>query len=61
MFPLVFFPQGNFMFDPSVQRLVQLFPEQFWTETAIGIALVGLALALAVTVLARRRTTRLER
>jgi len=61
LFHLVFFPQGNFMFDPSTQRLVQLFPEQFWIESAIGIALVGLALALAVTVLARRRTTRLER
>lgn len=61
LFHLVFFPQGNFMFDPRTQRLVQLFPDQLWTETAIGIAVVGLALAIVVTLLARRRAARLGR
>lgn len=61
LFHLVFFPQGNFMFDPRTQRLVQLFPGQFWTETATGIAFVGLALAIVVTLLARRRSARLGR
>lgn len=59
LFHRVFFPQGNFTFDPGTQRLVQLFPEQFWTETAIGIAAVGLVLAIVVTLLARRRAAQL--
>lgn len=58
LFHLVFFPQGNFLFDPSTQRLAQLFPEQFWTETSIAIAVVGLLLAAGVTALARRRAGR---
>ncbi len=59
LFHLVFFPQGNFSFDPRTERLTQLFPDQFWTETSIGIAALGLTLALAVTVFARRRASRL--
>jgi len=58
LFHLVFFPQGNFSFDPRSQRLTQLFPVQFWSETAIGIALVGITLALGVTLVARRRIAR---
>jgi integral membrane protein (TIGR01906 family) len=58
-FHLIFFPQGNFSFDPRTQRLTQLFPDQFWTETSAAIAVVGLALAVAVTVLARRQAARL--
>ncbi len=58
LFHLVFFPQGNFSFDPRTQRLTQLFPDQFWTETSIGVAIVGLVVAVAVTLLARRRAAR---
>lgn len=58
---LVFFPQGNFSFDPRTERLTQLFPDQFWTETAIGIAVVGLAIAIAVTLVARRLAVRTDR
>ena len=57
LFHLVFFPQGNFSFDPRTERLTQLFPDQFWTETSIGIAALGLTLALAVTLVARRRAS----
>ena len=60
LFHLVFFPQGNFSFDPRTERLTQLFPDQFWTETSIGIAVVGLAIAVAVTLVARRRATRVD-
>ena len=56
LFHRVFFPQGNFSFDPRTQRLTQLFPEQFWIETSVGVAVVGLALALLVSLYARRRT-----
>ncbi len=58
LFHLVFFPQGNFSFDPRTERLTQIFPDQFWTETSTGIAIVGLAVAVAITRLARRRATR---
>jgi integral membrane protein (TIGR01906 family) len=61
LFHLVFFPQGNFSFDPGTQRLTQLFPEQFWTETAIAIAVVGLLIGAGVTVAARRQAGRLQR
>lgn len=60
LFHLVFFPQGNFSFDPRTQRLTQLFPEPFWTETVIAIALVGLLLAAGITLAARRRAARLR-
>ena len=60
LFHQVFFPQGNFSFDPRTQRLPQLFPDQFWTETSIAIAVVGLLMAAAVSVVARWQADRLE-
>lgn len=57
-FHLIFFPEGNFLFDPRIQRLTQLFPEQLFIETATALALVGIAVAVAVTVLARRTARR---
>lgn len=59
LFHEVFFPQGNFSFDPRTQRLTQLFPDQFWTETSIAIAVVGLLFAAAISVIARRQAARL--
>ena len=56
LFHQVFFPQGNFSFDPRTQRLTQLFPDQFWTETSIAIAVVGLLTAAAVSLVARRQS-----
>ena len=59
LFHRVFFPQGNFSFDPRTQRLTQLFPDQFWTDTSIAIVLAGLAIAVVVTLVARRRAARM--
>lgn len=59
LFHLVFFPQGNFLFDPTTERITQLFPDQLFSETSIALAVAGLAIALAVTLTARRRATRL--
>ena len=59
LFHRVFFPQGNFSFDPRTQRLTQLFPDQFWTETSMAIAIVGLAIAVSVSLAARRRAAHL--
>ncbi len=49
IFHQTFFPAGNYLFDPRTERLVQLFPQQFWVEStiAVGGLLVGLALGLA--------------
>ena len=60
LFHRAFFPQGNFSFDARTQRLTQLFPDQFWTETSVAIAIVGLAIAIVVTLVARRQAARLS-
>ena len=36
-FHSLFFPGGSYDFDPATERLVQLFPFQFWQETAIVV------------------------
>jgi integral membrane protein (TIGR01906 family) len=49
-FHRIFFAGGTYLFDPRTERLVQLFPEAFWSETSIvlGVVLVGLARIVAV-------------
>ena len=48
VFHRLFFPGGSYTFDPGTERLVQLFPFAFWSETTI--ALGGLILLLAAIV-----------
>jgi integral membrane protein (TIGR01906 family) len=55
LFHEIFFPGGNYLFDPGTDRLVQLFPQQFWVESAIGVGVVVLILALAMSWFARGR------
>jgi integral membrane protein (TIGR01906 family) len=47
--------QGNYTFDPSTDRLVQLFPETFWSEIAVAVGVVIVGAALATAWLAGRR------
>ena len=54
LFHTLFFAEGTWTFDPATDRLVQLFPYQFWTETSVAIAVVGLALSIGVWAVARR-------
>ncbi len=54
IFHQAFFPPGTYMFDPRTDRLVQLFPDQFWSETSVAIALAVLLLALGVALGVRR-------
>jgi integral membrane protein (TIGR01906 family) len=56
IFHRLFFAGGSYTFDPRTERLVQLFPEQFWSETSIAVAAAGLVLALVVARYARGRT-----
>ena len=44
LFHQVFFPAGGWAFDPSTQRLVQLYPVAFWQVTAAAFGLLLLLL-----------------
>ena len=55
LFHRILFPGGNFDFDPRTQKLVQLFPEPFWSETALTFGVVAITVSLAVAWYARRR------
>lgn len=55
VFHRLFFSAGSYTFDPAHDRLVQLFPEQFWSEIAIAVAVVTLALSLVTWWVTRRR------
>ena len=52
VFHELFFPSGSYTFDPATDKLVQLFPFDFWSETTI--ALGGFILAAGRGRLARR-------
>jgi integral membrane protein (TIGR01906 family) len=58
LFHEVFFPAGSYVFDPATDRLVQLFPFQFWDETALVVGAVIIAIALVVALVASRRAGR---
>jgi integral membrane protein (TIGR01906 family) len=55
LFHQVFFPGGNWQFDPRTDRLVQLFPQSFWVESTIAAGVLVVALAVAMTLVARWR------
>ena len=60
LFHEVFFPAGTYLFDPRTERLVQLFPQQFWVESTIAVGIVVIALGLALSWVAGRRAARAE-
>ena len=58
----VFFPQGNFLFDPATSNLLRLYPEWYWQgiTAGVGVSFIGLALLAALgthRVLRRRSNT----
>jgi integral membrane protein (TIGR01906 family) len=55
VFHSLFFAQGSFDFDPTTDKLVQLFPDAFWSETTIAVGAVTIVAALAVRWVAGRR------
>jgi integral membrane protein (TIGR01906 family) len=55
IFHELFFPAGSFDFDPRTDRLVQLFPDVFWSETSIAVGALTFIAALAVVWLAQQR------
>jgi integral membrane protein (TIGR01906 family) len=60
VFHRVFFAGGSYTFDPATERLVQLFPFQFWQETAIVLGIVAILVAIVVAVVAQGRVDRLR-
>ncbi len=59
IFHRLFFPAGTYLFDARTERLVQLFPEQFWIESTIGVGVLVIGLALGMSWIARRRAAAL--
>jgi len=59
VFHRLFFQAGTYNFDSRTDRLVQLFPDQFWSETAMVVGAVVLLAAVGVAVVAGRRVGRL--
>jgi integral membrane protein (TIGR01906 family) len=60
LFHQVFFPAGNWAFDPSTQRLVQLYPFSFWRFAAAALGVLVLLLGVIAWLLGRtmaRRTS----
>lgn len=55
VFHQVFFSPGSFAFDPATDRLVQLFPFQFWQESAMAAGVLIVGLAAGVGLIAWRR------
>lgn len=56
----VFFPQGNFLFDPASSNLLTLYPDEYWygVTIRIGLSFVAACLLIAVAAHATLRTGR---
>ena len=55
VFHRLFFAGGTYLFDPATDRLVQLFPFTFWSETTLVLGAVIIALSVVVSLVAGRR------
>ena len=55
LFHRLFFAGGSYTFDPGTDRLVQLFPFAFWSETTMAVGAVIIAISLAVAWIAGRQ------
>jgi len=54
LFHRIFFPGGNWAFDPRTEHLVQLYPYAFWQLDAAALGVLALLLGAATWRLARR-------
>lgn len=56
----VFFPQGNFLFDPATSNLLTLYPDPYWygVTLRIGVSFVGVCLVIAALAHATLRAGR---
>ena len=58
VFHRLFFAGGSYTFDPTSERLVQLFPFTFWSETTMAVGAVIVVVSLVTATLAGRRARR---
>ena len=59
-FHYVFFPQGNFLFDPATSNLIRLYPDWYWEGMSlrVGVSFIALALGLAAVASLRLRAAK---
>jgi len=59
-FHYVFFPQGNFLFDPATSNIVRVYPDWYWEGITlrVGLSFIGLSVALAVVAFLRLRVAK---
>lgn len=59
-FHYVFFPQGNFLFDPATSNLIRLYPDWYWEGISlrVGLSFIAVALGLAAVAQARLRSAK---
>lgn len=59
-FHYVFFPQGNFLFDPATSNLVRLYPDWYWQGISlrVGLSFIAVALGLAGVAALRLRAAK---
>ncbi|HSL34859.1 MAG TPA: DUF1461 domain-containing protein [Candidatus Limnocylindrales bacterium] len=55
IFHRLFFAGGSYTFDPGTEKLVQLFPFTFWSETTMAVGVVILVLCAVAAAVAGRR------
>lgn len=60
IFHRLFFAPGTYSFDPATERLVQLFPDAFWSQTSIAIGIWLIVIAVVVWRFAAGRARRLD-
>jgi integral membrane protein (TIGR01906 family) len=60
VFHQIFFPAGNYSFDPATQHLVQLYPFRFWQIAAAALAVLVFLLATAAWLVGRRGARRMQ-
>lgn len=54
-FHYVFFPQGNFLFDPATSNLIRLYPDWYWEGISLRVGLSFVAVALVIAAVAELR------
>lgn len=55
LFHAIFFPQGNFLFDPATSDLIRLYPDWYWEGITYRVGLSFLAGSLVLAALAVTR------
>jgi integral membrane protein (TIGR01906 family) len=59
-FHQIFFPQGNFLFDPATSNLIRLYPDWYWEGISqrVGVTFIVVALGLAALAHLRLRAAK---